>query len=161
MTAEWVKILISATVGFFSGLLADLLKTTVADRRKLRRIRFALYNELAFIYTHIIVELGVMAKGKQTKQELATIMKSLKTKAYDSANSQPDLFFQMRDSRYINVLHRALQYIDIPNQTDERIVNICHRFVNLFDIFLRENKINQEVFRQLFPGVFKKSIDKE
>jgi hypothetical protein len=161
MTAEWVKIIISTTVGFVSGMLADLLKTNVADRRKLRRIRIAIYNELAFIYTHLIVELNVLTKEKQTQQQFATTMKSLRTKAYDSANSQPDILFQMKESRYINALHKLLQYIEIPNQNYETIVGVCHRFVDLFDIFLRQNKINQEVFHKVGPDLFNKSMAKE
>lgn len=49
MIAEWVKILITAVVGFTSAVLVDILKNQLNDRRKRKGLRKAMYDELAAI----------------------------------------------------------------------------------------------------------------
>lgn len=80
-----ITTLIGAAVGFAAAIMSDLMKTNLSDRRKQKRMRHALYTEMAWLYTSLdalfteasLKNFEDTIKVQQTQQQLDQAKKEL------------------------------------------------------------------------------------
>lgn len=71
MNHEWLKILLSAVVGMFTGLVADPIRETVATRMKLLRLEKAIALDCFFLkMTFLAVEHGMTTNEQVWKSDM-------------------------------------------------------------------------------------------
>jgi hypothetical protein len=147
--AEWVKILISAGVGFFLGMVGDLIKTSYSDKRKQKRIKKALYTELAFLHSYVSLSIEVYTVGNLKAETFATIIRTLKRNAYDAAVGQPDVFHQLKEAPYIMTVYTILEVLDSPTAPAGGAMIVCQNFIKLVDEYVEKGYLPIKQFPNL------------
>src|SRR5438270_3844314 len=89
MIAEWVKILITAVVGFASAVCLDMLKTRINERRKRKGLRKAMYDELASILGTCDAILEVENPTLEQAGMLMKVISVVNLDAYRMAKNDP------------------------------------------------------------------------
>src|SRR5947209_12812255 len=100
--AEWVNVLIGASVGFFLGIAADLLRSTVNDWKERRRMRRALYVELLNIYNSIQFLITGNNGRKFDDDTVFNVVKAQRLDAFEHAKQNPGVFYCLGEAHSLN-----------------------------------------------------------
>jgi hypothetical protein len=155
--AEWVKVLIGASVGFFLGIAGDLLKTTVNDWRDRRRMRRALYIELLNIYDSIR-HLITVHDGKQYDEDtIFMVVNSRRLDAYEHAKQNPGVFYCLREAHSLDHaftnMHEMKAFADKTNGVATR--GLGQLFLDYIQNSVAVGRFNRSLLKRIAPDTFK------
>jgi hypothetical protein len=147
MIAEWVKVLIGASVGFVSGVLADFLKTSLTEKKRKRRLRYAIYSELMQMYgaARVMTEIDLQ---KTSTDKARAVFRALRIDAYEFAKSQSDIFFELRGEAFaIEHLYRRLHFLNHIDELDiTAIYAQSEQFVKSINDLLDDGELDRKLF---------------
>lgn len=149
MIAEWVKILITAVVGFTSAVLVDILKNQLNDRRKRKGLRKAMYDELAAILGTCDAVLEVKNPNRDQAEMLMKVLSSVDTQAYRMAKADPVLFYGLKECQTLDRLYQKIEimkkFVILPNSA-LLVSEQAQEFRNDFFTSIGNGKLDRTVF---------------
>jgi hypothetical protein len=151
LLGEWAKALISAVVGFAVAMIAEPLKAELIERRAIRKLRRALYIEMAENFSRARLLQQVMGKAVVEMQNLQHL---LRNDVYAHSKLQPALFYQLKDAAAIERFCIALQLLKDTVQPRD-VESRAQGTVNMLSMAVSTGEINgkllvksaQEYFR--------------
>jgi|SRR5947209_13950060 len=147
--AEWVKILITAVVGFTSAVLVDMLKTRINERRRRRGLRKAMYDELAGILGHCDAVLEINSPNQEQAEILAKVLAAASTDAYRMAKTDPVVFYSLKEWQTFDKLYYKIEFFKKALALQNSAVMVSQQaqeFRNEFMTALGGGKLKQNVF---------------
>jgi hypothetical protein len=152
--AEWVKVLIGAIVGFVSGVFTDFLKNALTEKKRKKRLRYAIYSELMQMYTaaRVMTEIDLQ---KTSTDKARAVFRSLRIDAYEFAKSQADIFFELREAFVIEHLYRKLHFLNHIDELDTTAIYAqSEQFVKSINDVLDDGELNRKVFSRAAETTF-------
>lgn len=149
MIAEWIKILITAVVGFASAVCLDILKTRINERRKRKGLRKAMYDELASILGTCDAVLAVKNPTLEQAEMLMKVISVVNLDAYRMAKNDPVLFYGLKEARTLDRLYQTLDILKkhsiLPN-TGLAGYQLLQEFKDDFLTALGRKELDRNVF---------------
>lgn len=147
--AEWVKILITAVVGFASAVCLDMLKTRINESRKRKGLRKAMYDELATILGICDAVLDVKNPTLEKAEMLMKVISVVNLDAYRMAKNDPVLFYGLKEATTLDRLYQTLDVLKkhsiLPN-TGLAGYQLLQEFKDDFLTALGRNELDRNVF---------------
>lgn len=108
MVDDWTKSLISASVGFAFGMLAEPAKFWIAEALRIRHVRHGIYKNLSFLQYWIRKANEAHSSGKD---DIATeILSQLDTDVFDYYySSEKPLVWRVPQSNYIRMIYTLVR----------------------------------------------------
>jgi hypothetical protein len=149
MTAEWVKILVTAVVGFASAVCIDMLKTRINERRKRKGLRKAMYDELASILGTCEAILELKNPTLEQAEMLMKVISVVNLDAYRMAKNDPILFYELKEATTLDRLYQTLDILkkhSILPKTGLAGWQLLQGFKHDFLTALGRNELDRNVF---------------
>lgn len=161
-TADWhgivittsITTLIGAVVGFVVAMFSDVIKTGISDRRKLKRLRHALYNEMIWLYVnfHILIYTSNKAHKPTT---MKAVFDLFDRRVFDHANAQPEEFAQLNEAFKIKRLYSFLRVPGEISEVQDVVITQCAYFVHAFEDLVQSHDLDVRLLAKIHPEVMR------
>jgi hypothetical protein len=154
--ADWLKpviaTLIAAVVGFGSAIASEVWKSNRTEKRRAKRIEYAIYSEMADVYDGIHDLTTSDDWNAEQYETCAALLKQIKTEAHQYAKANPDIFYLIPNALNIDEIYRGLHTAqNVTNVKARTIVKMSHIFVETLQEAIIHHTIDVELFKKTSP----------
>ncbi len=155
LLGEWAKALISAVVGFVVAMIAEPLKAELVERRALRKLRRALYIEMAENFSRARELQSQVGKPVTAMQNLQHLLRS---DVYTHAKLQPSLFYQLKDAAAIERFSVAVQMLK-PMQNYRDVQESAQGTVNMLSLGVSTGELDGKLLVKSAQSYFRPFVE--
>ena len=167
MTVQWfeflkpvITTLASTGFGFSLGYWGDIRRRKRERRDRTRRMKRALYSEMAQLYESVTTITGSIGIGDDVAKELnviADLLKRLRIDAFEFAKSQPDVFYEIPEAFKLDEIYSTIHVAQVAQTMDsEEVCDFYDYFIDAIERAIAHKSIDADLFKEASPSTFRK-----
>lgn len=143
------SVAMGAVVGFASAFILDQIKSGKDERRKVARLKTALYVELGELYTSLSL-LSAASYAPSAKEDFRNMLQVIRMDAYDYARSNPDIFYLLPEARELLHIFTAVDFAkNHPGRPQDLAFAMAFPYV--VQSAVKDKKIDVKEFKKAAP----------